>query len=67
MPLPPPAAGLGLEVNTGRAVVVILVGTFQTPEIVLRNEIDLAEPEDGWRSSYVPPAAATHPIPATLH
>jgi hypothetical protein len=44
MALPPHAAGLGLEVHTGRAVVVILVGTFQTPEIVLRNEIDLADP-----------------------
>jgi hypothetical protein len=44
MPLPRRAAGLGLEVHTGRAVVVILAGTFQTPEIVLRHEIDLADP-----------------------
>ena len=37
-------AGLGLDVNTGRAVVVLLAGTFETPEIVLRHQIDLADP-----------------------
>ena len=37
-------AGLGLEVYTGRAVVVILAGALQTPEIILRHEIDLADP-----------------------
>jgi hypothetical protein len=37
-------AGLGLEVHTGRAVVVLLAGTFETPEIVLRHQIDLADP-----------------------
>jgi len=44
MPLPRRAAGLGLEVHTGRVVVIILAGTFQTPEIVLRQEVDLADP-----------------------
>ena len=43
MPPPRPAAGLGLAVHTGRAVVVVLKGTFQAPEIV-RHEIDLADP-----------------------
>jgi hypothetical protein len=37
-------AGLGIEVYTGRAIVVILAGTIQTPEIVLRHEVDLADP-----------------------
>ena len=37
-------AGLGLQVYTGRAIVVILAGPFRTPEIVLRHEIDLADP-----------------------
>jgi hypothetical protein len=44
MPLPRRTAGLGLEVHTGRAVVVVLAGTLQTQEIVLRHEIDLADP-----------------------
>ena len=39
------AAAVGLKVRPGRAVVVILKGTRQAPEIVLRHEIDLA---DAW-------------------
>ena len=37
-------AGLGLEVYTGRAIVVVLAGSSHTPEIVLRHELDLADP-----------------------
>jgi hypothetical protein len=37
-------ASVGLKVRPGRAVVVILKGTHQAPEIVLRHEIDLADP-----------------------
>jgi hypothetical protein len=37
-------AALGLKVRPGRAVVVILRGTCRAPEIVLRHEIDLADP-----------------------
>jgi hypothetical protein len=44
MPAARRRAGLGLEVHTGRAIAVILAGPFQTPEIVLRHEIDLADP-----------------------
>lgn len=35
---------LGLKVRAGRAVVVILRGASQAPEMVLRHEIDLADP-----------------------
>lgn len=35
---------IGLKVRTGRAVVVILRGTRRAPEMVLRHEIDLADP-----------------------
>ena len=38
-------SSLGLNVRTGRAVVVILKGTRRAPEMVLRHEIDLA---DAW-------------------
>lgn len=38
------AASLGLTAFTGRAVVVILSGTRRVPRIVLRHEIDLADP-----------------------
>jgi hypothetical protein len=37
-------SSLGLTVSPGRAVVVILRGTRRTPAIVLRHEIDLADP-----------------------
>jgi hypothetical protein len=37
-------AAVGLKVRTGRAVVVVLKGTRPAPEIVLRHEIDLADP-----------------------
>jgi hypothetical protein len=37
-------SSLGLTVSPGRAVVVILRGTRRTPVIVLRHEIDLADP-----------------------
>lgn len=35
---------MGLSVRTGRAVVVVLRGTRRTPEIVVRYEIQLADP-----------------------
>jgi len=38
------AAAVGLKVRTGRAVVVILRGTRRLPEIVMRFEIQLADP-----------------------
>ena len=38
------AAAVGLTVSTGRAVVVVVRGTPQTPEIVVRYEIQLADP-----------------------
>ena len=38
------AAAVGLSVRTGRAVVVVLRGTRQAPEIVVRFEIPLADP-----------------------
>jgi hypothetical protein len=44
MPAPRRAAGLGLDVHAGHAVVVILAGTARTPEIVLRHGLDLADP-----------------------
>lgn len=37
-------ASLALRVSAGRAVAVILRGTRRAPEIVLRHEIDLADP-----------------------
>jgi len=37
-------AAVGLRVRTGRAVVVILRGTRRGPQIVLRHEIELADP-----------------------
>jgi hypothetical protein len=37
-------ASLGINVRAGRGVVVILKGVRQAPEIVLRHEIDLADP-----------------------
>jgi hypothetical protein len=38
------AAAVGLTVRTGRAVVVVLRGTRRAPEIVVRYEIQLADP-----------------------
>jgi len=38
------AAAVGLAVSTGRAVVVVVRGTPQTPTIVVRYEIHLADP-----------------------
>lgn len=38
------AAAVGLKVRTGRAVAVILRGTRRVPAIVVRFEIDLADP-----------------------
>ena len=38
------AAAVGLALSTGRAVVVVVHGTPQTPEIVVRYEIRLADP-----------------------
>ena len=38
------SAALGLNVRAGRAVAVILEGTRRAPEMVLRHEIDLADP-----------------------
>lgn len=37
-------SSLGLTVRAGRAVVVVLKGTRRAPEMVLRHEIDLADP-----------------------
>src|SRR5262245_61798449 len=37
-------AAVGLRVRTGRAAVVVLRGTREVPQIVLRHEIDLREP-----------------------
>lgn len=37
-------SSLGLKVRAGRAVVVVLRGTRRAPEMVLRHEIDLADP-----------------------
>ena len=38
------AAAIGLSVRTGRAVVVVLRGTLRAPQIVVRYEIQLADP-----------------------
>ena len=38
------SASIGFKVRTGRCAVVILKGTRQEPEIVLRHELDLADP-----------------------
>jgi hypothetical protein len=38
------SSALGLNVRAGRAIVVILRRTGRTPEMVLRHEIDLADP-----------------------
>jgi hypothetical protein len=38
------SGAIGLRVRTGHAVVVVLKGTRRAPEIVLRHEIELADP-----------------------